>query len=184
MRQCPFFFSWLNEVASVAFAGFWPPLSQFGLASMRHSKVPLITWEVWVKGFNRINSLGNTKHANNMSGISAFPLSIFVPPLCCMETDGSVCFLPPSTPLLNECLQQKSPNTCVLVMSSFLSVPSALKSIKIISLVLGDKSFHECLLQPQRPQNALVPAMPKYLLTFVSDAAQEVRFDLRLAESK
>jgi len=73
---------------------------------------------------------------------------------------------------------------CVLVVNSFLSTSSALKPIKNSTLALGDKSFHEYLLQLQRPQNAVGTVMPKYLLTFVSNTAGEINFDLRLGESK
>lgn len=73
---------------------------------------------------------------------------------------------------------------CVLVTNSFRSAFSTLKPVKIIALALWDKSFHKYLLPMQRPQNAVVPVMPKYLLTFVSNTAREINFDLRLCESK
>lgn len=48
------FFSWLKEVASVAVAGFWQPLSVPVWAG-HHGGTPkcaLAAWEVWVKRFN------------------------------------------------------------------------------------------------------------------------------------
>ena len=96
--QYTLFFSWLKEVASVAVATVSAWAGQHGGIP----KCVSVTWEVWVKGFNRMNSSGNAEHTDNMSGTSVFSSSIFVPFLSCMEIYGCVCYLPFPAPLLNE----------------------------------------------------------------------------------
>lgn len=69
LGQCTLFFSWLKEVASVAVARFWPCLTVSVWAG-QHGGFPtctLVTWDIWVKGLNRMNPLGNAEHTNNTS---------------------------------------------------------------------------------------------------------------------